>query len=135
MSVTLDMNGDVAVITMNDGKANAVNPALLEGLEAAMDKAEADAKAVVLTGKPGLFSAGFDHQADEWCQPSKKLIALVNRGGAFALRTVWQQAARLVAACTGHCHQPWVCFCWRAAIRVLARRASLPLAPMKRSTA
>lgn len=100
MSVTLEMNGDVAVITMNDGKANAVNPALLEGLEAAMDKAEADAKAVVLTGKPGLFSAGFDLKLMNGAS-REEVTALVNRGGAFALR-LYGNKLPVVAACTGH---------------------------------
>ena len=100
MSVTLDMDGDVAVITMDDGKANAVNPALLDGLEAALDKAEADARAVVLTGKPGLFSAGFDLKLMNGASP-QEVAALVNRGGAFALR-LYANRLHSVAACTGH---------------------------------
>ncbi len=100
MSVTLDMDGDVAVITMDDGKANAVNPALLEALEGAMDKAEADAKAVVLTGKPGLFSAGFDLKLMNGASP-EEVVALVNRGGAFALR-LYANKLPIVGACTGH---------------------------------
>ncbi|WP_421998778.1 hypothetical protein [Roseovarius confluentis] len=58
MSVSLEMDGDVAVITMNDGKANAVNPTLLDALEAAMDKAGSEAKAIVLAGKPGFSRPG-----------------------------------------------------------------------------
>lgn len=100
MSVTLEMNGDVAVITMNDGKANAVNPTLLGELEAAMDKAEADAKAVVIAGKPGLFSAGFDLKLMSSASP-QDVAALVNRGGAFALR-IYANKLPTVAACTGH---------------------------------
>ncbi len=100
MSVTLDMDGDVAVITMNDGKANAVNPTLLEGLEAALDKAEAEAKAVVLAGKPGLFSAGFDLKLMRGAT-GEEVAALVNRGGAFAMR-LYGGELPVVAACTGH---------------------------------
>jgi len=100
MSVTLDMNGDVAVITMDDGKANAVNPTLLEGLEAAMDKAEADAKAVVLAGKPGLFSAGFDLKLMGGAS-AEEVRSLVTRGGKFAVR-LYGNKLPVVAACTGH---------------------------------
>lgn len=100
MSVSLEMDGDVAVITMNDGKANAVNPTLLDALEAAMDKAEAEAKAVVLAGKPGLFSAGFDLKLMQGASPDE-VRALVTRGGAFAVRLCGNKLP-VVAACTGH---------------------------------
>jgi enoyl-CoA hydratase len=100
MSVSLEMDGDVAVITMNDGKANAVNPTLLDALEAAMDKAEAEGKAIVLAGKPGLFSAGFDLKLMQGASPNE-VKTLVMRGGAFAAR-LYGNKLPVVAACTGH---------------------------------
>jgi len=57
--VTMVQDGDVAVITVDDGKANALSFAVLEGLDAALDRAEA-AKAVALIGREGKFTAGFD---------------------------------------------------------------------------
>src|SRR5215468_1327693 len=50
----------VATITMDDGKVNALSPHMLGELNAALDQAEADEAAVVLTGRSGVFSAGFD---------------------------------------------------------------------------
>jgi len=47
------MRDDVALITMEDGKKNAVTQQALAELIVAFDKAEADAKAVVLAGRPG----------------------------------------------------------------------------------
>ncbi len=58
--VTYERIGGVAVITMDDGKANAVSPTLQAGVHQALDKAEADGVPVVLTGRPGILSAGFD---------------------------------------------------------------------------
>ncbi len=58
-SVTLSRNGDVAVITIDDGKANALSFDLLAGINGALDDS-AEAKSVVLIGRPGKFSAGFD---------------------------------------------------------------------------
>jgi len=58
-SVTLSRTGDVAVITIDDGKANALSFDLLDGINQALD-ASADAKAVTLVGRPAKFSAGFD---------------------------------------------------------------------------
>ena len=58
--VSYEVVDGVAVITMDDGKANAVSSALQAGVNNALDRAEADGLAVVLTGRPGFFSAGFD---------------------------------------------------------------------------
>ncbi len=58
--VTYERIGGVGVITMNDGKANAVSPTLQAEVHKALDQAEADGVPVVLTGRPGILSAGFD---------------------------------------------------------------------------
>ena len=50
--------GEVAVITMDDGKANAVSHGFIDSLNQGLDRAEAESKAVVLQGRPGVFSAG-----------------------------------------------------------------------------
>ena len=48
----------VAQITIDDGKANAVGFAFVEGMNKALDQAEKDEAVVLLTGRPGRFSAG-----------------------------------------------------------------------------
>ena len=53
MEVTTEIHGDVAVITMDDGKKNAIDPNAIADLNAALDDAESAAKAVVLAGRPG----------------------------------------------------------------------------------
>jgi len=58
--VTTTFEGDVAIISADDGKANALSFALLEQLAAAIDGAVAESKACVLIGRDGKFSAGFD---------------------------------------------------------------------------
>lgn len=50
----------VATVTMDDGKVNVLSPGMLAALGGALDRALADQCAVVLTGRPGVFSAGFD---------------------------------------------------------------------------
>ena len=55
------LDGDVATITLDDGKANALSPAMQSDVHAALDQAETDgARVIVITGRPGFFSAGFD---------------------------------------------------------------------------
>jgi len=100
MSVSIEIEDGVAVITMNDGKANAVNPAMLEALNAALDKADAEAQAVVLTGLPGKFSAGFDLKFFQSAGPEAS-AALVNGGGALAHR-LYGFPKPVVAAANGH---------------------------------
>jgi enoyl-CoA hydratase len=89
----------VATITMDDGKVNALSSHMLAELNAALDRAEADEAAVVLTGRSGVFSAGFD-------------LAVLRAGGPAAaamVRSGFELAARLLAfpapvlaACSGH---------------------------------
>ncbi|MEL6662819.1 MAG: crotonase/enoyl-CoA hydratase family protein [Pseudomonadota bacterium] len=102
MSATIDIQGEIALITMNDGKANAINPPMLESLHAAFDEAEAsgEVKAIVLTGLPGKFSAGFDlkYFQSEGAEATQKLV---NDGGKLALR-LYGMKKPLVAAVTGH---------------------------------
>jgi enoyl-CoA hydratase len=58
--VTYRLRDSVATITMDDGKVNALSRPLLTELGAAFDRAAADRAVVVLTGREGVFSAGFD---------------------------------------------------------------------------
>ncbi len=58
--VTGRIDGDVAVINVDDGKANALSFTLIDALSAALDDAAKSAKAVVIVGREGKFSAGFD---------------------------------------------------------------------------
>jgi enoyl-CoA hydratase len=52
--------GAVATITMDDGKVNALSRAMFAELNAAFEQAAADRAVVLLTGRDGVFSAGFD---------------------------------------------------------------------------
>jgi enoyl-CoA hydratase len=58
--ISYTLAGGVGTITMDDGKVNALSPHMLGELNAALDRAEAGEAAVVLTGRSGVFSAGFD---------------------------------------------------------------------------
>ncbi len=92
--------GDVAVLTMDDGKANAVGYDLIGALNEALDKAEADAKAIVLVGRPGKFSAGFDLSVMQ-SGGVEEAMKLVGQGGKLLLR-LFSYPLPVVAACTGH---------------------------------
>lgn len=57
----LERHGEVCVLRMEGGKANAINPAFLEELGAQLDAFDGDpARALVLIGYDRFFSAGLD---------------------------------------------------------------------------
>jgi enoyl-CoA hydratase len=89
----------VATITMDDGKVNALSPPMLAELGAALDRAEADGAAVVLTGRGGVFSAGFDLGVLRAGGPAA--AAMVRSGFGLAARLLTFPAPAL-AACSGH---------------------------------
>lgn len=58
--VDVRIDGKVAHLHMDDGKVNALSPAMLQALGAGLDRAEQAGAAVLLRGRAGVFSAGFD---------------------------------------------------------------------------
>jgi enoyl-CoA hydratase/carnithine racemase len=97
--VSYRLEAGVATLTMDDGKVNALSSAMLAELNAALDRAQQDRAIVLLTGRAGVFSAGFD-------------LPVLRGGGVAAadmLKSGFELSARLlafptpvVAACTGH---------------------------------
>jgi enoyl-CoA hydratase len=97
--VSFELRGDVALVRLDDGKANAMSEALIAGVGAALDRASAEAKAVVLMGRPGRFSAGFDLKV--MMSSPEAARALVMTGGELLMR-LYEHPQPLVVACTGH---------------------------------
>ena len=61
MSVSYHRDETVAIITMDDGKVNALGPAMLAEINSALDQAQGEnAAAVVIAGNERVFSGGFD---------------------------------------------------------------------------
>ena len=85
---------------MDDGKANAVSPAMLDVLEPALEEAEAGARATALVGRAGVFCGGFDLKVVGGSDTAAR-DALVARGAALSHR-LYNFGKPLVAAATGH---------------------------------
>lgn len=90
----------VATLTMDDGKANAMGPTMQVALNAALDRAEADKAIVVLTGRAGVFSGGFDLSVFKAGDPQVTFQML--SGGAQLAQRVLAYPHPVVAACSGH---------------------------------
>ncbi len=99
MAITLDIQNDIAHIAMDDGKANAMSFSFLEEFTSQLNKAEKDAKAIVLSGRPGRFCAGFDLSIMR--ESPDRAGELVNAGGHLMLR-LFTSPVPVVIACTGH---------------------------------
>src|SRR4051812_29672105 len=82
--VTLELREGIAIVRLDDGKANALSYALLSELDEALDRADKEASAVVLVGRAGKFSAGFDLQ--EMMAGADRASALLTRGSEILLR-------------------------------------------------
>jgi enoyl-CoA hydratase len=98
-AVRYELTDRVAVITLDDGKANAVSPRVITALNAHLDRAEGEAAAVLLCGRPGRFSAGFDLTV--MTGGLDDMRDLVTTGGELLLR-IYAFPRPVVAACTGH---------------------------------
>ena len=88
-----------AIITINNGKANAISHEVVAGLNACLDTAEAENKVVILTGKSGIFSAGFDLKVMTASPESAK--ELVTKGSKLSLRML-SFPQPIIVACSGH---------------------------------
>jgi enoyl-CoA hydratase/carnithine racemase len=92
--------GDVfAMITMDDGKVNALSPLMIAEIGAALDKAVAEQRVPVLTGRPGVFSAGFDLSV---LGAGGQQASTMARSGFDLATAMLSCPLPVVAACTGH---------------------------------
>ena len=99
-SITFETHDDVAVIRMDDGKANAFGHDAIDGVNAGLERAEAEAKAVVLVGREGKFSAGFDLSIMAGDDRDAR-VALLGDGARLCHR-LYMHPQPVVAAVTGH---------------------------------
>lgn len=86
-------------LAMDDGKANAMSFAMFDALNAGLDQAEAAGKVVLISGRPGKFSAGFDLSV--MGQGGEATMKLLRQGADFALRLM-RFDTPVVLAVSGH---------------------------------
>lgn len=100
-ALTIEHRGPVTVLHLDDGKANALSFELIAALRAAIAAAEADDDigAVVIHGREGRFSGGFDLDV-MFGGDMTKIVGLVADGGEL-VRDLWGSGVPVVAACTG----------------------------------
>ena len=86
-------------IDLDDGKVNVMTCQMQDEIAAAFEQAERDNAVVVVRGRPGVFSAGFDlNVLKEGAQESADMVI----GGFELAYTVMKHPRPVVMACTGH---------------------------------
>ena len=93
------LSDDVATIRLDDGKANAFSNAMFDAANDALDQADAEAKIIVLRGRDGIFSAGYNLK--ELMLGGETAVNLVRRGSEFAVRMM-ETRKPIICAGDGH---------------------------------
>ncbi|HEY3759237.1 MAG TPA: crotonase/enoyl-CoA hydratase family protein [Solirubrobacteraceae bacterium] len=97
---TYELDGRIATIAMDDGKVNAFSIPMLQALRADLDRAEQDDAVVVLTGREGYFSAGFDLKV--FASGDVGRVVEMLRLGATLTERILSFKTPVLAACNGH---------------------------------
>ncbi len=97
--VSYEHSEGISTITLDDGKVNAMSVPMMQELNAALDQAEKHKSVVVLTGRQGVFSAGFDLAVFK--QGTEPLLEML-RTGATLNERILSFPFPVVVACSGH---------------------------------
>lgn len=97
ISYTLD--DGIATLTLDNGKVNAISPAVITAFHAALDRAEEDRAVVIITGQPGILSGGYDLKV--MISGPQQALDLVSAGSALARRML-AHPFPIIVACPGH---------------------------------
>ena len=97
---TLTSEGDVSIITLNDGKANVFSPEMSKTISSLLDEVPDNKGSLVITGRPGIFSAGFDLKIISSGDASA--VSSMIKTGFTLLARVYNFPRPVIAACSGH---------------------------------
>lgn len=97
--LTYQLEGNIAIVKMDDGKANALSDGMIDAVLEALARAEKEASAMVLVGRDGRFSGGFDLKVMMSSPAAAK--ALLTHGVDLFMK-LYASKVPLVVACTGH---------------------------------
>ena len=98
-SVHTALDESVVHTVIDDGKANALTHEVLAAVHEGLDLAEAERVPIVIEGRPGRFSAGFDLAVIQ--SGPEEARGIVRAGADLALR-IFEFPHPVVLGCTGH---------------------------------
>lgn len=100
MSMTINIKDAIATITLDDGKANAIDWDWMAAFIALLDQAEAEAKALIITGRSGVFSGGFNLK--KLPSASREQLSQLLDDASEMLARIYESKLPIIAACSGH---------------------------------
>ena len=97
---TLTNKDDISIITLDDGKANVFSPKMIQDVNECLDKVPTESGALIITGRDGMFSAGFDLKIIS----SGDIQATMDMSlsGFKLLSRIFSFPRPILAACSGH---------------------------------
>jgi len=98
-AVTVTTTDAVTIVSLDDGKANAFTHEIIDAVRQALRDAEERGGAMVLAGRPGRFSAGFDLSV--MTAGPDAAMPLLEAGAEMAF-DIFMSRIPVVVACTGH---------------------------------
>lgn len=98
-SVLLEEADSLAIIRIDDGKANAFNLDLLSLLSDALEIATARGGAALIVGRNGFLSAGFDLSTMRGDADARRTLVLA---GLDLAMKIFESPIPVVVSCTGH---------------------------------
>jgi len=99
--VEAQIRDGVARITVDDGKVNAMSKEMLGEIERAVDAAERERAVVVLRGREGIFSAGFD--LPTFARGLDAGVEMV-MAGVHLIERLLAHPRPVLTVCTGHAY-------------------------------
>ena len=97
---TLTKEGDVSIITLDDGKANVFSSAMSSTINQLLDEVPNDKGALLITGRQGLLSGGFDLKTMTGGEAKDIIEMTVN--GFKLLARIYGFSRPVVVASSGH---------------------------------
>ena len=96
----LTKEGDVSIITLDDGKANVFSPSMTADIDALIDEVPRDTGSLLITGRTGMFSGGFDLKI--MSSGDLNEINKMVKVGFSLLARIYSYPRPVVCACSGH---------------------------------
>jgi len=97
---TLKKEGNVSIITLDDGKANVFSPEMSQQIDECLDQVATEEGCLVITGKEGMFSGGLDLKIIQ--SGDIERIQDMSSKAFKLLARIFSFPRPVIAACSGH---------------------------------
>ena len=97
--ISYHLEDGIAILTLSNGKVNAISPDVIAAFNAALDQAVTDRAVVIITGTPGMLSGGYDLKV--MTSGPKEAVSLVTAGSTLSRRLL-SHPFPVIVACPGH---------------------------------